>query len=193
MEKILDDIITMDISGSEACEAKPEIIELTFEHYFKNNYASLCRYAYTFVKQKDAAEDIVQDVFFNIWKSHPSPNYSEINKSYLYKSVKNNSINYLRHSKVIAKYAEQEYFSSGVNSNTPEKETIAADLSIEIDKAVESLPIRQREIFLLSRKNELTYKEIAAVLEISVKTVETQMGSALKSLRKYLSRVFLLF
>ena len=183
-------------SGIEALAAngdRTEEADLTFKDYFKDNYANLCWYAFSFVKDKDAAEDIVQEVFFNIWKSTRPDKYSEMKKAYLYKSVKNYSLNYFKHKSIITNHVEQSCFENSINETTPENETIAAELGIEIDKAIERLPERQREIFILSRKNELTYKEIASVLDISVKTVEAQMGSALKSLRKYLSHFFLFF
>jgi len=188
-----DLIIDSGIETLVANENRTGEADLTFKDYFKNNYANLCWYAFSFVRDKDAAEDIVQEVFFNIWKSSKPEKYSEIKQSYLYKSVKNSSLNYIKHKNVINSHVDQEYVENRINGITPENDSIAAELSTEIEKAIDRLPERQREIFILSRKNELTYKEIASLLEISVKTVESQMGSALKTLRKYLSHFFLLF
>ncbi len=193
MKENPDLIINSGIENIERHKSRTEEYNLTFKDYFKDNYANLCRYAFSFVKDKDAAEDIVQDLFFSIWKSIKPEKYAEIKKAFLYKSVKNASLNYIKHKTVVGNHFEQKYSENGLNERTPENETIAAELGIEIDKAIDRLPERQREIFTLSRKNELSYKEIASILGISIKTVEAQMGSALKSLRKYLSHFFLLF
>lgn len=193
MENSSDYIIAADNLNQVADISKSDEIEFNFERYFKENYAGLCRYAFSFVWQKDAAEDIVQEMFFNIWKNHQSRQYSQINKAYLYKSVRNHSLNYLKRNKTANQYTVIESMSGELNKITPENESENAELKNGIEKAIEKLPLRQREIFLLSRKNELTYKEIAVILHISVKTVEAQMGSALKSLRRCLSRFLPLF
>lgn len=160
--------------------------EKAFEDLFKSFFAELSFYAVRFVEDLDSAEEIVQDIFFNIWDNRAKLNVNTSIKSYLYTTVKNTCLNLIKHKKVENKY--REYFSRELQSDElDESKWMNTDnLQFTIKNAINKLPSQRRKIFTMSRFDEMTYKQIASKLDISVKTVENQMGSALKFLRKEL-------
>ena len=157
-----------------------------FTELYRNYYVELCNFALRFVESPDISEEIVQDVFLNIWRrrkewSPQSP------RSYLYKSVRNKALDLLKHRKVELKWEKVTKVREIQHIESPEQLYEDVELNLAVQKAIDQLPDRRKTIFLLSRDDELTYKEIATVLDLSVKTVETQMGRALKTLRQLLS------
>jgi RNA polymerase sigma-70 factor (ECF subfamily) len=163
-----------------------------FEVLFKNHYANLCGYALKYVWELDQAEEIVQDLFFNLWNKKSQLYISSSVESYLFRAVRNACLNYLKHKKIQDNYASavQENYSSGIRLNDNPMETL--ELQKRIDESIESMPPERKKIFLLSRYDGLKYKEIADKLGISVKTVEAQMGKALKYLREELKEFMIL-
>lgn len=154
-----------------------------FEILFKDYYEKLCQFAIIYLKDIEQAEEIIQDTFFNIWKNKKSLNIKTSLKSYLYTAVKNNCLQEIRKHKLEIKY-ENYYKSHYVNDSVdPEGELNAKELSKVINKTLNSLPERCREIFKMSRYEGLKYHEIADKLSISIKTVEANMGKALKQFR----------
>jgi len=105
---------------------------------------------------------------------------------YLYRAAKNLSLNHLKHEKVVREWENEELMKIRLSENDPEEELFQHELSFAIQRAIDRLPERCRLTFTLHRQEGLTYTEIASVLNISIKTVETQMGRALKTLRKLL-------
>lgn len=160
--------------------------EKAFEDLFKSFFAELSFYAVRFVEDLDSAEEIVQDIFFNVWNNRAKLNVNTSIKSYLYTTVKNTCLNLIKHKKVENKY--KEHFSRELHlDELDESKWMSTDnLQLKIKNAINKLPAQRRKIFNMSRFDEMTYKQIATELEISVKTVENQMGSALKFLRKEL-------
>lgn len=158
-----------------------------FEAAFKSHYEALCRYAYTFLNNSAQAEDMVQQVFVNFWQKKNQTIITGSFKSFLYKSVHNACLNQIKHEKVVQNYLAHSSYYETQYSNTVEENTVANELSLEIDKALAALPPQCQKIFKMSRYEELKYKEIAQSLSISVKTVENQMGKALKLLRTSLA------
>lgn len=155
-----------------------------FESIFREHYPILVGFAGKFVEEHAVAEELVQELFVQIWEKRENLHLSGSLKSYLFTSVRNSALNHLKHLKVRKGY--QDYM---VARETPqgEKNPIeAAELASRIDQAVKSLPERCREVFVLSRQEGLTYGEIADRMEISKKTVEVQMGKALRNLRSHL-------
>lgn len=156
-----------------------------FERLFREHYSPLVRFAFRFMKQEEPAEGAVQEVFTSLWEKRENIRISTSLKSYLYTSVRNHCLNKIKHSKVRQSYLEQ------FEGNEPVIESIindleAGELKDRISAAIGALPDRCREIFELSRFNGLRYKEIAGELGISPKTVEVQMGKALRLLREHL-------
>jgi RNA polymerase sigma-70 factor (ECF subfamily) len=164
--------------------------ENTFETVFKEFFPGLCQYAYQIVKSQAIAEEIVEDLFLYLWENAGNNNINTSLRPYLYKSVYNRCLKYLRHIKVEQKYAEKtnyilkdEELYATYSQDYPLANIIAKELDIEIKKAISNLPDQCREIFLLQRENELTYTEVAEKLNISINTVKTQMTRALCKIR----------
>jgi len=159
-----------------------------FETLFREYYNPLSNFALRFVNDPDTAEEIVQDFFYHLWKNKESINITGSLKSYLYSAVKNFSLKYLDKQAVRRRYAERILSETTTEANESfEPELEARELKKEIDKALETLPERSREIFRLSRFEGLKYREIAEKLSVSVKTVEADMTRTLRILRKNLS------
>jgi RNA polymerase sigma-70 factor (family 1) len=158
----------------------------SFEQMFNLYAEDLVRYATTIVKDSDDAEDIVQHLFVSIWEKKGIPEISTSLKSYLYRSIHNTSLNKLKQAKVKESYAAHiNYVSDGLTS--------AANVMVEhketasmIEQAMNELPEQCRKIFSMSRMEQLKYQEIADQLNLSIKTVENQMGKALKHMRERL-------
>ena len=143
-------------------------------------------YAARFMDTREEAEEIVQDVFVKFWEKCESLSPDSSIKSYLYRSVHNSCLNAIKHEKVkdvykqhVAQFLESSYQDT-IEINDPD--TLRSRIHQEID----NLPPRCSEIFKLSRFEGLKYQETADHLKISVKTVEVQMGKALKTLREKL-------
>ena len=159
-----------------------------FELVFNEYHGLMTSYAMRFMDMREDAEEIVQEVFVKFWEKCEMLALDSSIKSYLYRSVHNTCLNHLKHEKVKDSYkqyaiqyledrAEAKYFNDEVE-----------DVQARIMEEVNNLPPRCSEIFKLSRYEGLKYQEIAEHLEISVKTVEVQMGKALKVLREKLSK-----
>ncbi len=157
-----------------------------FESLFKSYYSNLCGYALKYVWELDQAEEIVQDLFFNLWNKRSDLYISSSIESYLFRAVRNACLNYLKHKKVRENYASsmQDTYNPGQGLVDNPLETL--ELQKKIDDSIEVMPPERKKIFLMSRYDGLKYKEIAEKLGISVKTVEAQMGKALKFLREEL-------
>ena len=154
-----------------------------FEELFHQYYPGMCSYAESLVKKPDVAEEIVQDVFYNIWKNRAEMEIIVGWNSYLYRAVFNNSMMYLRKAKKEMSLNEEWADSRFESNENPSEEMDARELDAALVYALQGLPVRTREIFNLSRFEDLKYKEIAQRLSISVKTVEANMGKALRALR----------
>ncbi|MBI9053010.1 MAG: RNA polymerase sigma-70 factor [Bacteroidales bacterium] len=157
-----------------------------FESLFREYYERLCAFGSKYVNNIEQAEEVVQDTFYNIWKNRATLNIKTSLKSYLYTAVKNNCLQVLRTRSLDVKY--ENYYKSHYSNESisPVDELNAKELSKVIDKALNSLPEKCRMIFKMSRNEGLKYHEIAEKLEISIKTVEANMGKALKHFRMYL-------
>ncbi len=156
-----------------------------FEVVFKALYGDLCRYAYSILKDKDESEDLVQNTFVIFWEKRDQILIMGSLKSYLYKSVYNHFLNKIKHLGVRQEHQNHfKYTNSEAYSDTG---NVANELENRIDQAIERLPTQCGKIFKMSRYEELKYQEIADVLDISVKTVENQIGKALKLMRLELS------
>lgn len=163
-----------------------------FEYIFFQYNLGMTAYAMKFVGDVETARDLVQDVFFYIWEKRKSLNIDRSIKSYLFRSVHNACINFLKkeeHKKVYGRDLILKFFEKwpGDNSDDAYQLLLAKDLSSEIDSIVEELPEQCRAIFRLSRFKGLKNREIAEIHSISIRTVETQIYRALKKLKSGLS------
>ena len=158
--------------------------ENSFERLFNEYYSSLCLFANRYLKDLDLSRSVVQEFFVDLWLKKEKIRIRGPVKTYLYKSVRNKSIDYLRQSKKserLSETLEKKLYSQF------EDKLEEAELNDRINRCIEQLPDKCREIFLLCRFEGLKYSQIAEKLNISVKTVEMQMGIALKKLRSQLS------
>ncbi len=154
-----------------------------FEAVFRTYYEDLSRYAFSILKRREESEDLVQQVFVNFWEKREQTIISGSLKSYLFRSVHNQSLNLIKHEKVKANYVEHsQYFNTKYHSEV-EEELEGKELEGKIAEAIDTLPNQCRKIFIMNRMESLKYKEIADQLDISIKTVENQIGKALKVLR----------
>lgn len=157
----------------------------SFEVLFKTYYASLCHFSRSFIKDQDDCEEVVQDFFLKLWEKREELDINTSVKSYLFSAIRNRCLNYIKHSKIKLEY-QLEVLKNPESDIDTSNYFMEIDLVEKIDKSIAALPDRRREIFILSREQGLKYREIADQLGISIKTVETQMGQALKDLREKL-------
>ena len=157
-----------------------------YENVFRACYRPMTAYAFRFLGTLPDSESIVQEVFLRLWQNRNNTIINSSLQHYLFKSVKNHCINYLEHERIKSKYQaaviQYEATRSDYSEFFPEP-----DLMNQIENAIAALPPRRQEIFRLAREEGLKYREIAEKLDLSVKTVETQMTMALKQLRTSLS------
>ena len=157
--------------------------ERAFNALFQKYYSSMCHFARQFLNDSEMAEETVQDMFVRIWEKRESLNIETSVKHYFFRSVRNHCLNQIQHQKIRKQYASMVKESAHQDID-PDQYYVEVDLLKRIENSIDSLPAKRQEIFRLSREQGLKYKEIAEELKISVKTVEAQMGLALKHLRE---------
>ncbi len=157
-----------------------------FEMLFRTYYQPLCNYAFTFVQDRDEAEEIVQSTFLNIWEKRENLSIHTGVKPYLYAMVRNACLNVLKHEKIKQQHVTMEMAIAERSIESVARTIIASELEAKIHGAMDHLPEQCRLIFKLSRFEDLKYAEIAEQLNISIKTVENQMGKALRIMREQL-------
>ena len=137
---------------------------------------------------KEVAEEVVQDVFYNIWKNRETLLIRQSLQSYLYRAAYNNSMMYLRKMRREHFMEDLSRPEPGTDAPDPSQVIQLDEVSALITQTLDSLPERTREIFRLNRQEGLKYREIAVKLSISEKTVEANMGKALKALRNSMEK-----
>jgi RNA polymerase sigma-70 factor (ECF subfamily) len=165
--------------------------EKAFEQLFRNLYEPLCQSANTILNDRDESEETVQHVFITLWEKRRQMEMILSVKSYLYQAVRNASLNRIRHAKVKQLYIK-EHLMVSPSAEPAVNIPLRNELQEQIQQAIESLPEQCRIIFKLSRFEEMKYAEIAEQLGISVKTVENQMGKALRVMREKLKDYLIL-
>lgn len=163
--------------------------EEAFEELFDKYYEPLVRFVWGYVRSEAIAEEIVQELFMKVWKSSASLTIQSSVKSYLYSAGRNMSLNYLKHQEI--KY-EWENEKKALHEDQPKVSQLDNSLHNKmmlekVEEAIQSLPERRRLIFILSRHQDMTYKEIADFLDISENTVDTQIRRVLATLRNRFS------
>lgn len=145
-----------------------------------------------FIKNRDEASDMTQDIFYKIWTNRETISKVDSFKAYLFRMARNMIYDYYEHSLIEENYQQKEQRRSTYD-DLIEEELYARELSLLIDIAVEKMPPQRRNIFIMSRKDGLSNEEIAQRLNISKRTVENHMTQALAELRKIAYSTLLLF
>ena len=158
----------------------------SFELLFRTHYQGMLGYARSLVKQDEVAEEVVQDVFYNVWKNREEIRISQSWKSYLFRAAYNNSMMALRRSKRLVQTPDGTLPEQESGSGNPLLELEFGETREKYLEIMKGLPPRTQEIFQMNREEGLKYREIALKLDISEKTVEAHMGRALKALRQRL-------
>lgn len=157
-----------------------------FSEIFNKYYLPLYQFAGRFINDAQKAEDVVQEVFVKLWTNRKDLRITSSLKSYLYVSVKNNAINFIRKEKRL-QFTEDFHVNHSQSLTTPEEQVIEDELVNAVHKAIVRLPRQCRLVYLMKRYDGLNYQEIAEILNISINTVKTQMKRALKNLITHLS------
>lgn len=160
-------------------------IEHHFESMFKTHFLGLYAYACTILRDEAAAEEIVQQLFVRLWERRERIQIDRSMQSYLYRSVYNESMNQLKQRELRRRH-EMYTLAQGEPEYTDTDSVSYRELQHRLNEALNQLPEQCRTIFQLSRFEDLKYREIAERLNLSVKTVENQMGKALRMMRSEL-------
>ena len=160
--------------------------EAAFERLFRAWYGRLADHAHRMLQDPDRAEDAVQEVFVALWRGRDRLPEAGALAGYLHRAVRNRALNQLRSTK--GDRVDPDGLAAVAVPAVAVRDLEAEELARAVTAALESLPPRTREVFLLSREQGLSYREIGETLEISIKTVETLMGRALRALRETLGR-----
>jgi RNA polymerase sigma-70 factor (ECF subfamily) len=161
--------------------------EHAFETVFQEHYAPLCRYARQLLPDPDEAEEEVQAMFLALWEKREGLLITVSLKSYLFRAVHNRCLNRIKHTAVRNEYREHVQYVGETTAESPVQTLLGDELAGRLQTAIQKLPEQCRLVFTLSRFDELRYGEIADKLGISIKTVENQIGKALRILRTELS------
>lgn len=174
MKNTLDDIFILRLikAGNEQA----------FKHLFEMYFAPLCRFVYIYVKDGRVAEEISLDVFTSFWERREMLKLPLTIKAYLFQSARNRSLNYVRDNRRLLTVGDLSSFEQSADDQTIEMRELERLLS----EAILSLPSKCRYIFEKSRMENMTNKEIAASLNITVKAVEAHITRALKHIKNYL-------
>jgi RNA polymerase sigma-70 factor (ECF subfamily) len=173
----------MDDTGGQLAQSLATRDEAAFEAVFKMHFKNLHAYACSITKEETAAEEVVQNVFVKLWERSEALSITGSVAAYLYRAVYNESLNYLKHQKVRSAYGQHVTHTMKNENEHAGKSLSLKELEGRLAEAMNELPEQCRTIFQLSRFEELRYREIADRLGLSIKTVENQMGKALKILR----------
>ncbi len=168
---------TLSMYASLAPEEKVEWL-------FRKYYAPLCKSLYRTLRDASFAEDIVQEVFLKVWEMRDNLKIDEAIQAYLYRSCYNSALNFLKSQKPKSDFELLGEILPG--SETAEKQMNLLETEEQILQAIDALPPKTKLVFSMSRFEELSYKEIAERLDISLKSVEKHMGIALQRLRENL-------
>jgi RNA polymerase sigma-70 factor (family 1) len=179
----------MQIVLQEKFECTTLVDEQVFTDMYRQYFVKLYRFAVSITHCKEAAEEIVHDVLINLWKKRSVFNEIENLNTYLYVSVKNLSLNYLRNQgRHVYVDAEMLCNEKSYISVDPESVLIGKEQINDLNLMINNLPVKCRMVFRLIKEDGLKYKEAAALLNISVKTVENQLAIALKKIAFALKR-----
>lgn len=176
-------VVRMELENEAITNLLAKRDESAFEQVFKKYFKNLHAYAFTILKDEDDAEEMVQQVFFKLWERTETISISGSVAAYLYRAVHNESLNHLKHLKVRSDHRLHVAYTMKNETDHASKKLMNSELEAKLHAALNDLPEQCRSIFQMSRFDDMKYREIADKLDISIKTVENQMGKALKLLR----------
>ena len=172
--------ITINILHDKVTELTDE---QAFEECYRQYFVRLYRFCFSIVHQKQPAEEIVHDVFMNLWRRRAVSSSIRNLEVYLYVSVKNLSLNYLRDNFLSRTVDIAERSHEYIQFNTdPETLLVHAETAKKLAVAIAELPPRCKLIFKLIKEDGLKYKDVATLLDLSVKTIEAQLAIAMKKI-----------
>lgn len=184
-------LLSVDLSLKEIFKKLSESPDRAlYDYFFNKYYPKLIWFALLFVKQHCAAEEVVSDVMLNIFKKRKKLAETDNIEGYIFISVKNQSLKYLRKSnrQVYTDYTESENDLYMTTSVSPEYEYLENEFHQVVKSTIDALPPKRKLVFKLIKEDGLKYNDVAKLLDLSVKTIETHMGLALKSLKKNVER-----
>lgn len=169
----------------------------TFDFLFRGYYSGLCSYANTYLKSMDISEEIVQEVFVRLWEKHNKIYIHTSIRAYLYQSVFNSCMNYIRgirssgfkHVDLEDVSVRNELMSMDL-ADAEFSQLFSEEIEKDLENAIRNLPDQCREIFRMCRLENLSYKEISNQLDVSRSTVKTQMSRAMNKLLKQMEKYF---
>lgn len=178
------------MAGPRQSESYPghedALLKRKFEILFREHFTGLCYFARKYTGDLDSAKEIVHNVFLRIWENRSEFEWEKPAKSYLFTSVYNRSMNYIRDNRKLIRQDDFQTLHLIADESAYSENLETAELESRIKQALQQLPEKCRQVFELSRFEQKKYSEIAMQLNISVKTVETQMSKALHVLREEL-------
>ena len=160
--------------------------EGAFRELFMRHFAHLCAFVHTIVRAEQKAQDVVQRVFVKLWEKRRVLEIAQNVLAYLFKSCRNEAYNFIKMENTRRKYEEQYMSDYAEVIQYERKVASGVDIDRLVNEAIEQLPEKCKQIYTLSKKEGLTYQEIAKFMKISEKTVENQIGIALRKLRETL-------
>jgi len=172
--------------------------ESAYRYLFDKYYVRLCRVAKIYTGDDYASENLVGDLIFYLWENHESIHIHTSLSSYLFTSIRNRSLNYLQQSSVVYEsrfpFSPTEMYENiSTESDSPLGIIIEKELELRMNDSIEQLPVECRNVFKLSRYENLSYEQIAERMGISVNTVRYHIKNALSSLRANLRDYMALF
>lgn len=156
------------------------------EWLFLRYYNDLCRYVLITIHDEKTAKNIVQDLFIYIWENRLTIHFHKSIEAYLYQACRFNTLNYLRNQNRREKRNTELGSKTSIETPSADSGYELSELEQILDEAINLLPDRCREIFILSRKRELSYAEIASQLNLSISTVDNQINKAIKKIKLYI-------
>ena len=175
-------------SGAPARPASvpPHDATANWDAALEAHYVELCEYVLRLVGSAEAAQDVVQDLFLHLWDTRGPRDAERLTRPYLYTSARNAALKYLRHRRVVEAWIERASREEIPTADSPSDLYLRRELEEAVARAIDELPRRCREIFLLRRRDQLSYQEIAAHAGVSLGTVKCQMWRAMVLLREKL-------
>jgi RNA polymerase sigma-70 factor, ECF subfamily len=156
---------------------------VAFSEIYERYWTVLYLHARKMLRNDQEAEDIVQELFTQLWKRSSEIEFNVKLSSYLYRAVRNRILDHITHQKVVHDYQRSLVEFIGSGSSSPDELLVEKELSLIIEHEIQALPEKMREVFVMSRKQHLSYKEIGEQLGISEHTVRNQVSNALGVLR----------